>query len=291
LGGAPPETSERLKNALVERKARHSAGDLLRMLQAIIEIEPLYRKSGQQQLLLETLLLRLALLDRTVELEDVLRGFGSGQYEDPPTRRTPKTESRTNSASASANVVEQPVATPVVMEPPAPRSATQQVAEAAALQQETAARSAVPPAETRTRARRGSTAAPPTIENVRLRWPEVAESVKSAGRGALAQAVQRMEPQLMDDHGMLHLSYAAADDTFAGAVDRAKNDVLQALQGVFEGITAFNVRSHKQQNAAAPRSTQRLTAQDVQQQRTELLTSRNALLDAAVRTLDLELLD
>ena len=48
------------------------------MLQAIGELEPRFRKSGQQQLLVETLLVRFALLDRTVELEDVLRSIGGG---------------------------------------------------------------------------------------------------------------------------------------------------------------------------------------------------------------------
>ena len=43
------------------------------------ELEPRFRKSGQQQLLLEALLVRFALIDRTVSLEAVLRGLGGGQ--------------------------------------------------------------------------------------------------------------------------------------------------------------------------------------------------------------------
>ena len=43
------------------------------MLQAIGELEPRFRKSGQQQLLTETLLVRFALLDRSIELAEVLR--------------------------------------------------------------------------------------------------------------------------------------------------------------------------------------------------------------------------
>ncbi len=87
LGGTPPELPERLRAALAERKGRVSAGDLLRMLHALLEMEPMFRRSGQPQLLLETLLVRFALLDRTVELEEVLKGFGEVPRTDPPTRR------------------------------------------------------------------------------------------------------------------------------------------------------------------------------------------------------------
>ena len=87
LGGVPPELSERMRVALSERKGQLSAGDLLRMLHALLEMEPMYRRSGQPQLLLETLLVRFALLDRTVELEEVLAGFGAGGHDDPPPRR------------------------------------------------------------------------------------------------------------------------------------------------------------------------------------------------------------
>ena len=72
----PPEVTERARDALEARRDGSPRGDLLRMLTAIAELEPRFRKSGQQQLLLETLLVRFALLDRTVALEDVLRGLG-----------------------------------------------------------------------------------------------------------------------------------------------------------------------------------------------------------------------
>jgi DNA polymerase-3 subunit gamma/tau len=62
--------------ALRERRDKFTAGDLLRMISAINELEPNFRKSGQQQLLVEMLLVRMALLDRTVALEDLLKGLG-----------------------------------------------------------------------------------------------------------------------------------------------------------------------------------------------------------------------
>src|SRR5690349_2203969 len=76
LGGSAADVSERLRHALEERRGRLGAGDVLRMLNLVAELEPRFRKSAHQQLLLETLLVRCALLDRSVSLEDVLRNLG-----------------------------------------------------------------------------------------------------------------------------------------------------------------------------------------------------------------------
>ena len=46
------------------------------MISAVNALEPTFRKSGQQQLLIEMLLIRMALLDRTVAIEDLLKGLG-----------------------------------------------------------------------------------------------------------------------------------------------------------------------------------------------------------------------
>src|SRR5919202_1767340 len=78
LGGEAPDVSERVRAALAERRDALAPADLVRMLSAIAELEMRFRKSSQQQLLLETLLVRFALLDRSVAIEDVLRSLGGG---------------------------------------------------------------------------------------------------------------------------------------------------------------------------------------------------------------------
>ncbi|HEX6536407.1 MAG TPA: DNA polymerase III subunit gamma/tau [Gemmatimonadaceae bacterium] len=82
LGGEAAELSERAREELARRAGRFAPGDLLRMLNAVTEIEPRFRRSGQQQILLETLLVRFALMDRTVSLEEVLRGLGPSRGDD-----------------------------------------------------------------------------------------------------------------------------------------------------------------------------------------------------------------
>jgi DNA polymerase-3 subunit gamma/tau len=95
LGGDAPELSEQAREALRARAERQTSSDLLRMLQAIAELEPRFRRSAQQQILLEAFLVRFAMMDRTVALEEVLRGLGegtssggaeSGQSPSPPPR-------------------------------------------------------------------------------------------------------------------------------------------------------------------------------------------------------------
>ncbi len=67
--------SEHLSERYVEFAQRFVAGDLLRMLSALAELDTdgRFRKSEQQRILIEVLLLKFAMLDRTVELEDVIQ--------------------------------------------------------------------------------------------------------------------------------------------------------------------------------------------------------------------------
>jgi len=78
LGGQASDVSASTLERLRANAAQFAAGDLLRMLNALSELEPRFRKSGQQQLLVELLLVRFALFDRTLSIEDVLRTLGDG---------------------------------------------------------------------------------------------------------------------------------------------------------------------------------------------------------------------
>ncbi len=88
LNGKADGVSATAAAALKDRRELFAAGDLLRMISAVNTLEPTFRKSGQQQLLIEMLLIRMALLDRTVAIEDLLKGLGgesnaSAEREEP----------------------------------------------------------------------------------------------------------------------------------------------------------------------------------------------------------------
>ena len=318
LGGSLPDLPERIRLALVDRKSRVAVGDLVRMLHALLELEPMFRRSGQPQLLLETLLVRFALIDRTIELEEVLKGFADDGREDPPVRRAARDARGASAhalppapvaavtpalASAAAMRAAEPRSlnphavdsrstdAPAAVLPPAapiPRSATQQVAQTAAAAQ--IAEAAAPRVQLQAPQPRARSA-PPSLDQVKAKWDSVADFVKRGGRGMVAQAVQRLTPLEVLPTGMLLLAYSAVDDTFAKAAESARSDVLAAIQASVEGITNFSLTLDRPAGQAAAKATKRLTAEVVQQQRLDQLVAKHPLLDAAVKALDLELLD
>ncbi|MEO6778544.1 MAG: DNA polymerase III subunit gamma/tau [Gemmatimonadaceae bacterium] len=78
LGGSIDDVSAAALARLRANADRITVGDALRMLNVLSDLEPRFRKSGQQQLLIELMLVRFALLDRTLSFEDVLRGVPGG---------------------------------------------------------------------------------------------------------------------------------------------------------------------------------------------------------------------
>ncbi|MEO8578171.1 MAG: hypothetical protein ABI556_15780, partial [Gemmatimonadales bacterium] len=78
LNGRADGVSPHALSHLETHRDDFTASDLLRMLQMLSTIEPQFRRSSQQQLLVEMLLVRFALLDRSVTLEEVLQTLGGG---------------------------------------------------------------------------------------------------------------------------------------------------------------------------------------------------------------------
>ncbi len=76
LGGEPQGLTDALRQVIDRTAPQFSAGDVLRMLHLLQEAETAIRRSANARLAVETLLLRLALLDRTVELDQVLAALG-----------------------------------------------------------------------------------------------------------------------------------------------------------------------------------------------------------------------
>jgi DNA polymerase-3 subunit gamma/tau len=83
LGGRPEGFTEAMQ-ALIERyRALLPAPDVVRLLAVLTELEPQLRASGNARLVVELLLLRWAMMARTVELEEVIRALGKGPGEKP----------------------------------------------------------------------------------------------------------------------------------------------------------------------------------------------------------------
>jgi DNA polymerase-3 subunit gamma/tau len=276
LGGVPPEVSERTRESLEQRREAFAAGDLLRMLSAITELEPRFRKSGQQQLLLEALLVRFALLDHTVALENVLRELGGGG--------SGSGGGGSASATRRAPAPREPVSSeaPPRREPPPARKA---VADAAS----TPMRSA-----SGTRSAAASPAAksfiadapPPDLPQLLGRWEELVTALRTAGRSVAATAIEHAEPVAVNARGEVTIGLDEPNPIYEQAIEATKGELAQLLQRWFPGVQRVGVRTS---GASAPPT--RLTDEMVRSERIAALRRRDPVLGAAIDALDLDLVD
>jgi len=133
LGGGEAESVPQYqREAVREMAGRFSPGDLLRMLSQVAELDAdgRFRKSGEQRILIELLLLRFAYLESTVVLEDVLAALGGapagGTSRGNVQGGRPATEpaARPSAAVAPPPAPAPPPPEPVAYAPPAPAPRT-----------------------------------------------------------------------------------------------------------------------------------------------------------------------
>ena len=275
LGGGAPDLSEHARAELESRKKRFAAADLLRMLQSIGELEPRFRKSGQQQLLLETLLVRFALLDRAVELEDVLRSIGAsagGGGAAPP------------SGSGGAGVRRAVSSAPPLNEPAPPIRRDAQ----ASLRTEGSAVRVTPPPSTD--ARPQARAERETLELAKIvgRWDDLVERMRTNGKPMLATALVHSSAVAVTADGVVAIELDEPNDIYAHALNTARADIVAALAEWFDGITRADL---KRQDAAPAAPPKRLTDEMVRAERIASLKRRDPVLSAAIDALDLDVAD
>ncbi|MHB0964489.1 MAG: DNA polymerase III subunit gamma/tau [Gemmatimonadaceae bacterium] len=304
LGGTPPEISDRLRLALAARASRVNSADLVRMLVMLVELEPHFRRSAQQQLLFETLLVRFALLDRTIDLESVLRGVmaapqgssgGGASSRGDPSRAEPSRAdtSRTDPPSRGAQGRDEPsrAAAPAVREgdarPAAPRlrdsAEVPPVAAAPASAVGRAAARPSAPAKAAADVAAPVATMPAEINRLAEFWDDVVDGVRRGGRGTLASMLDHATPQAVSGNGTVTL--AVDTDVHGDAITQAAEHVLSALRTRFTGVERIVVKAPQQ---SAPM--ERLTEESVLQRRVAQLRKRDPVLDAAIDALDLRLL-
>ncbi len=283
LGGAAPDVSERAREALEARRERIGAADLLRMLQAIGELEPRFRKSGQQQLLVETLLVRFALLDRSVDLEDILRSLGRDPASEPSPapRRDPPSGGGGSGSSGGGSA-------PAPFVRPEPR----QVARA-----EGSGNRADAPATSQARQPVVQVAPPspslPGVEALDLsklagRWDALVERLRVAGKPMLATSLEHSSPVAVTAGGVVTIELDESNDIYAHAIGSARTEIAAMLREWFAGVERVDLRRDEQAPSAPPK---RLTDEMVRAERIAALKKRDPVLSAAIDALDLEVAD
>ena len=259
--GGLAELSDRTREELGARAGQLAPGDLLRMLSAITELEPRFRRSGQQQMLVETMLVRFALMDRTVSLEEVLRGLGpeSGGGDDGDSRGAPRVTPRAPA--------------------PAPARTPRESAPAVAATPPAAAHAA--PAAERP---------PLSVAALRERWEAILARLRADGRMTLVAALEHATPAEVSPSGEITFELAPDCEQMEAPIQNGAREIVQAVSAELEGATRIQVRVPF---TPPPRegATRRLTAEAVKAERLSSLRRRDPSLDAAVRELDLELMD
>ena len=304
LGSTSVEVSERARAVLTERRGRIPAADLLRMLAAVGELEPRFRKSGQQQLLLETLMVRFALIDRTVEIEDVLRGLGgaatgggsraqgqpgvSGRSSSSAGTSPAAADAPRRAASETVRPADRPVNPPVARDQiarPSPEASWRPPSGGGA----TASVMSQPVAFATHPGARPSSVGGETIPSINViteRWDDVVASLRST-RMVLAPFLEQAVPSAISSSGVL--TVRADDDAAADALEMAKGDMLWVVKGMFPAIDRVVIA--RPTGPTVSGSHRRVTEEEIREQRIVSLRKRDPVLGAAIDVLDLELLD
>ena len=272
LGGSAAGMSESAAAGLIALRDLLPANDALRMLNTIAELEPRFKRSTQQRLLLETLLVRFALLDRSVALEEVLRGFAAAgsPLPDSPSggggrRESPASAPREERSAAPARATGTDTAAPVLRPPPARAVDTPATSSVVALD----------------------------LNRLVERWDDIVERVRAGGRGVLASALAEAIPTVVSRTGVITLQLDGAPEGEHEVVERAleggAEDLLAELRREFSSVS--RVILQRTEAAQAAGGARRLTEDALRADKMAKLRKRDPLLGKAIDVLDLELLD
>jgi DNA polymerase III subunit gamma/tau len=260
VGAEPEGITEPVRATLERYRSRLEPGDVLRMLQMLHDNEVNIRRNVNARLTVETLLLRWAMLDRMVDLEEVIkagqgRGGGAGQ--------------------ASARHRES--------------------GEAAGQRSGPGASSEAPPSTSRASAPlpRGPAAPPataklaPSIEAIRAGWPAivVAARIQSRFLGELLAAVDPAELTLP----WLTVVMREPNQLFAERLEQEAPKVEEILSRSLGQAVRLKITAPKQD--APPSGTRRISEASIKADRLREFRSKDPTLDTAADALDLEIVD
>src|SRR5438034_853427 len=259
LGGEPEGLTDVMKALIEKHRSLLPAPDVVRLLSVLTELEPQLRSSGNARLAVELLLLRWAMMSRTVELEAVIRALGKNPVEKPVERPGKGGDpGKSNPASVLRD------AAPVPPSPAVPRAVSP----------------AVPP-------ERG----PLTLDRLRALWPRIVDDArtKSPMLGALLQVTEVAGV----DAGAVTIRLPDTNAVHAEGLERQRDALSQLVARYLTGPVRIKLEGAEGgggRGRSAPRPT-RLTEEGARAERLKTLRAQDPSLNAAVDALDLELLE
>ena len=259
LGGKPEGLTEPMQELLGKYRSLLPAPDLVRLLAVLTELEPQLRSSGNARLAVELLLLRWAMMSRTVELEAVIRALGKEPVEKPVERPV---KGGSLGESNPASVLRDTA--PVPPSPALPRAVSP----------------TVPPEK-----------GPLTLDRLRALWPRIVDDArtKSPMLGALLQVTEVVGV----DAGAVTIRLLDANAVHAEGLERQREALSQLVTRYLTGPVRIKLEGAEgggSRERSAPRPT-RLTEEGARAERLKTLRAQDPSLNAAVDALDLELLE
>ncbi len=252
MGGQPEGLTEGLVQLVRGAAPRLPPADVVRLLALLADIEPQLRRSGNPRLVVELLLLRWAMMDRTVELGEVLKalgkGVGSGGWDvgKPPVMRDSATASPTRHI---------PHPTPSV---PAPADR--------------------PPEK-----------GPLSVERLQALWPSVVAHARVAS--PMLGTLLGETAVVAAERGVVAIRVLDGNAGHATGIDH-KRDALAKLVGEYlTEPVRIRVEGVGQAAAGRGERPARLTTETANAERLKSLRAKDQTLGAAIDALDLELLE
>jgi DNA polymerase III subunit gamma/tau len=268
VGAEPEAMTEALRSVLERYRSQLDPGDVLRMLRLLADNEMGIRRSGNPRLVVETLLLRWAMLDRIVDLEQVIQGAGR------PAAGTPGQGTSGNQSSVKRTAA----ASPAAPKPPETRGQSP-----AALQPTLTTQGAPDRVVT------SSGKSPTTLEGVRADWPEMVAAVRLHSR-FLGEALAATEP-LAIDSPWLTVRMVEPNQLLAERLQEEAAKIEEVLSLSLGQPTRLRVSAEPAGGDAPAAKPRRMSESSLKAERLREFRAKDPALDTAADALDLEIVD
>jgi DNA polymerase-3 subunit gamma/tau len=251
LGGEPEGLTDGMAELVKKYRSLLPAPDVLRLLTVLGEIEPQLRSSGNPRLVVEVLLLRWAMMDRTVEIAQVIQALGATG-----------TGGRGDVGTGAPPVLRD--VTPPPHNPASP----------------------LPPIPTTPQPHAPVEKGPLSADRLRALWP----SIIRQAQGLLASLLADSQVHAVSGDTVIIGSPGHAEG-LAHKRDAIAKLLVPWVDGAAKVVVEQGPASGTHPHAPTPPRPQRLTEESAKAERLKVLRDKDPSLGSAVDALDLELME
>jgi DNA polymerase-3 subunit gamma/tau len=258
MGTAPEGLTEAVRQSLERYRDRLQPGDVVRMLRLLTDSEAQVRRNANPRLAVETLLLRWAMMDRTVDLQDVLQGGGGAGRPGPAPGRPPAQP--------------RPAPVPDRQTPPETRIL----------------RDAAPPPSAPAPSPRRPPEAGQATAGVAEAWQDIVDDVRARSR-FLGEVLSGATPGPVEG-STLPVLLAESNPLFTERLQAEARAVEEAVQRHTGQALRIRVTVAEAEGAPAP-TPRAITESSLRADRLRSFRAKDPALDTAADALDLEIVD